>query len=148
MARTVKEEEYAIRRNQILDVAQGLIYTKGYEQMTIQDVLDGVQMSKGAFYHYFDSKRALLSDLERIRGQAAVGARAHARSPGTVGARHGLLRQHRGARARRTARLGAADGCRSDEAMGRRAPGRARPGRGLRRRITCERNLNMALYLR
>src|SRR5713226_1866230 len=63
MARIIKEEEYAAKRNQIIDVAQRLIYTKGYEQMTIQDVLDGTQMSKGAFYHYFASKEALLEAL-------------------------------------------------------------------------------------
>jgi AcrR family transcriptional regulator len=63
MARIVKEEAYAVRRNEILDVAQRLVYTKGYEQMTIQDILDDLQISKGAFYHYFDSKQALLEAL-------------------------------------------------------------------------------------
>lgn len=63
MARVTNEEDYAAKRNQILDVMQGLVYTKGYEQMTIQDVLDGLQMSKGAFYHYFRSKPALLEAL-------------------------------------------------------------------------------------
>jgi len=63
MARIVKEEEYAARRNEILDVAQRLIYTKGYEQMTIQNILDDVGISKGAFYHYFDSKGAVLEAL-------------------------------------------------------------------------------------
>ena len=63
MARTVKEDEYAAKRNQIIDITQSLIYTKGYEQMTIQDVLDGLHMSKGAFYHYFRSKPALLEAM-------------------------------------------------------------------------------------
>jgi AcrR family transcriptional regulator len=63
MARLVNEEGYTAKRNQILDVAQRLIYTKGYEPMTIQDVLDGLQMSKGAFYHYFRSKPALLEAM-------------------------------------------------------------------------------------
>jgi AcrR family transcriptional regulator len=63
MARVTNEEDYAAKCNQILDVMQGLIYTKGYEQMTIQDVLAGLQMSKGAFYHYFRSKPALLEAL-------------------------------------------------------------------------------------
>jgi len=63
MARIVKEEAYAVKRNEILDVAQRLVYTKGYEQMTIQDMLDELQISKGAFYHYFDSKQALLEAL-------------------------------------------------------------------------------------
>jgi len=63
MARIVKEEEYAARRNEILDAAQRLVYTKGYEQMTIQDILDDVRISKGAFYHYFDSKGVVLEAL-------------------------------------------------------------------------------------
>ena len=63
MARTVKKQEHAMRRNEILDVAQRLVYTKGYEQMTIQDILDDLKISKGAFYHYFDSKGALLEAL-------------------------------------------------------------------------------------
>jgi AcrR family transcriptional regulator len=66
MARIVKE--HAVRRSEILDVAQRLIYTKGYEQMTIQDMLDNLQISKGAFYHYFDSKQALLEAIiERMQ---------------------------------------------------------------------------------
>ncbi len=63
MARKVKEEDYASRRNEILDAARTLIYTKGYEQMSIQDILDALKISKGAFYHYFDSKQALLDGL-------------------------------------------------------------------------------------
>ncbi len=61
MARIVKA--HTVRRNEILDLAQRLIYTKGYEQMTIQDILDGLQISKGAFYHYFASKHALLEAI-------------------------------------------------------------------------------------
>ncbi len=63
MARTVKEEEYAIKRKEILAVAQRLIYTKGYEQMSIQDILNELKISKGAFYHYFNSKQVLLEAL-------------------------------------------------------------------------------------
>ena len=54
MARTVKEQEYAEKRNEILDAAQRLVYTKGYERMTIQGILADLQISSGAFYHYFD----------------------------------------------------------------------------------------------
>jgi AcrR family transcriptional regulator len=47
------------------------VYSKGYEQMTVQDILDGLQLSKGAFYHYFSSKPALLEALiERMLGDA------------------------------------------------------------------------------
>jgi AcrR family transcriptional regulator len=71
MARSVKPEEYAEKRNAILDVAARYITTKGYEQMTTQDILEALQISRGAFYHYFESKQALLMALvERIGEQA------------------------------------------------------------------------------
>jgi len=63
MARTVREENYTGKRNEILDAARRLIYTRGYEQMTIQGILDEVRISKGAFYHYFGSKQDLLEAL-------------------------------------------------------------------------------------
>jgi AcrR family transcriptional regulator len=69
MARTVKAPD--VRRTEILDAAQHLISTKGYEQMTIQDLLDYLQISKGAFYHYFDSKLALLEAI-LVRRQAEL----------------------------------------------------------------------------
>jgi AcrR family transcriptional regulator len=71
MPRVFKEEEFSIRRNEILDTAQRLVFTKGYEQMSIQDILDVMKISKGAFYHYFSSKPALLEALtERIEEEA------------------------------------------------------------------------------
>ena len=60
MARTVNVEARAIRREAFVDAGLRLIQTKGYEQMSVQDVLDELDVSRGAFYHYFDSKRALL----------------------------------------------------------------------------------------
>lgn len=71
MARAVKEEEHTEKRNAILDATQRLIYTKGYEQMTIQDILDALRISKGAFYHYFGSKQDLVDALiERMAEEA------------------------------------------------------------------------------
>jgi AcrR family transcriptional regulator len=68
MARTVNKAEHTAKRNDILDAAQRLVYTKGYERMTIQDILADVQISSGAFYHYFDSKPAVLEAfIERIQ---------------------------------------------------------------------------------
>lgn len=60
MARKVKEQEYAGKRNEILNAAQRLVFAKGYERMTIGDILAELKISSGAFYHYFDSKPALL----------------------------------------------------------------------------------------
>jgi len=61
MSRVVKD--YAVRRNEILDVAQRLMTTRGYEQMTVQNILDELGISKGAFYHYFSSKQELLEAI-------------------------------------------------------------------------------------
>jgi AcrR family transcriptional regulator len=68
MVRTVNEEAYAQRRNSILDMAQRAVITKGYEQMAIADILSELQISSGAFYHYFDSKPALLFALVERMG--------------------------------------------------------------------------------
>lgn len=68
MARTVKAEEYRAKRDAILDTAQELVERKGYEHMAIQDILDLLHISKGAFYHYFDSKPTLLLALVERRG--------------------------------------------------------------------------------
>ena len=70
MARILKQEEHTAKRNEILDVALQLIYSKGYEKMTIQDILDQLKISKGAFYHYFDSKIEVLEAvIERMAAE-------------------------------------------------------------------------------
>jgi AcrR family transcriptional regulator len=56
----VNVEARAIRREAFVEVSLRLIQAKGYEQMSIQDVLDELDASRGAFYHYFASKLALL----------------------------------------------------------------------------------------
>ncbi len=73
MARTVNATLHTLRREAFLDVAQSLIQAKGYEEMSIQDVLDALDTSRGAFYHYFDSKQAL---LEAVVDRFADGAMA------------------------------------------------------------------------
>lgn len=63
MARTRNPETHAVRRDAFIDVAQRLILAQGYESFSIQDVIDEVGASKGAFYHYFGSKADLLEAL-------------------------------------------------------------------------------------
>lgn len=46
-----------ITENRILDAATKLFWEKGYEQTTIQDIVDALgDLSKGAIYHHFKSK--------------------------------------------------------------------------------------------
>jgi AcrR family transcriptional regulator len=78
----IKPAEHARRRNEFLDSAQRLVQAKGYERMTVQDVLDDLQASKGALYHYFDSKQALLAALvDRLSREAEALVAPLARDP-------------------------------------------------------------------
>src|SRR5712691_3483851 len=72
MARMVNEAVHASRRNAILDATQRAIESKGYEQMAISEILGELHISSGAFYHYFDSKPALLFALVERMGDQVV----------------------------------------------------------------------------
>ena len=61
MARIVKE--YDARHAEFLDVAQTLFFSKGYEQTSVQDIINTVGVAKGTFYHYFRSKVEVLDAL-------------------------------------------------------------------------------------
>ena len=82
MARTVNPTVHAVRRAAFVDVAQRLIQANGYEQMSIQDVLDALHASRGAFYHYFDSKSAVLAAVvERMVDQSTAALEPVVRDP-------------------------------------------------------------------
>ena len=57
-----------LRKEAILRTAEELFFTKGYTETSIQDILEKLEISKGGFYHYFDSKNALLEEICRQRG--------------------------------------------------------------------------------
>lgn len=51
-------------REKILDVASQLFLTKGYEKTTIKNIIDGLEgLTKGAIYHYFDSKEDIFNEV-------------------------------------------------------------------------------------
>jgi AcrR family transcriptional regulator len=62
------------RKNEILDVSEGLFFSKGYEKATINDILDAVGISKGAFYYYFGSKEEVLDAIIQRRADFGVSA--------------------------------------------------------------------------
>jgi AcrR family transcriptional regulator len=71
VARTLDLEKHTVRKEAFVDAAFRLMQTKGYDQMSIQDLLDELGVSRGAFYHYFESKQALLEAVvDRIADQA------------------------------------------------------------------------------
>ena len=81
MPRTIDPAAHALRRDAFVDSAQRLIQTRGYEQFSIEDLLDEVGASKGAFYHYFDGKPALLQAI--VERMAATGVARWRRRDGS-----------------------------------------------------------------
>lgn len=61
MPRVVKHPE--LRRTELLDLAMTLFLERGYERVSLNDLIATSGMSKGAFYHYFSSKEVLVSAL-------------------------------------------------------------------------------------
>jgi AcrR family transcriptional regulator len=70
MPRVVKHPE--LRRNELLDCAQALFLARGYDNASLNDVIAEAGVSKGAFYHYFPSKEALLEALAARFAEAAL----------------------------------------------------------------------------
>lgn len=65
------------RRAHILDAAQMLFFMRGWEDVTIADVLNEAGISKGGFYHHFAAKEDLLDGVvERFTTQALASAQA------------------------------------------------------------------------
>jgi AcrR family transcriptional regulator len=61
LTRVKKKPE--IRSAELLDCAQRLFFERGYDNTTVNDIIHEAGLSKGAFYHYFASKEALLEAL-------------------------------------------------------------------------------------
>jgi AcrR family transcriptional regulator len=73
VAKTLNPVAHAVRRDAFIDAAQSLIQTRGCERFSVQDVLDATAASKGAFYHYFDSRDGLIDAVvDRMADQASV----------------------------------------------------------------------------
>ncbi len=51
------------RKQAIIETAERLFMERGYENATIQDVIDELKLSKGGFYHHFASKEQLLEEI-------------------------------------------------------------------------------------
>jgi len=49
-----------VRKQEYLDTALDLFVEKGYSKTTVQEIIDKMGASKGAFYHYFKSKEDII----------------------------------------------------------------------------------------
>ena len=73
--RVVKEA--AERRNEILDAAEELFVTKGYDKTSTNDILDKVKIARGTLYYHFKSKEDILNAMiDRINSTLIARAEA------------------------------------------------------------------------
>src|SRR6201997_3812104 len=72
MPRVIKHPD--IRRAEMLDRASALFVQRGYDNVSLNDLIADAGVSKGAFYHWFPSKDALITALaERSAREAFAG---------------------------------------------------------------------------
>jgi len=54
-------------RQRILDVAEKLMLERGVDRVTIDDIAEAADIARRSFYHYFDSKNAVLVPIAHER---------------------------------------------------------------------------------
>ena len=68
--RVVKSAE--IRKQEVLECAMRLFATQGYEQTSINQIIAELGISKGAFYHHYESKEDLIEALAAMHAEEAM----------------------------------------------------------------------------
>ncbi len=63
-----------LKKQAILDTAEKLFFEKGYQQTSIQDILDRLHCSKGSFYHHYESKLQVLMEICRSKAAESYAA--------------------------------------------------------------------------
>ena len=53
-------------RGRIIEAAWKLFYRYGYDDTTVEEIIEESGTSRGSFYHYFEGKDALLSSLSYL----------------------------------------------------------------------------------
>ena len=56
-------------RGKIIDAAWRLFYLQGYDDTTVEEIIEESGTSRGSFYHYFPGKDSLLSTLSDVFDQ-------------------------------------------------------------------------------
>nr|WP_307906030.1 TetR/AcrR family transcriptional regulator [Clostridium botulinum] len=53
-------------KKKLYDISTELMKTKGYDNVTIQEICKKAGVSVGSFYHYFESKNDIFIELYKI----------------------------------------------------------------------------------
>ncbi|MBO4321198.1 MAG: TetR/AcrR family transcriptional regulator [Treponema sp.] len=73
--RIVKDAEE--RKNEILDAAEKLFSTKGFESTSMNDIQNEIGIARGTLYYHFKSKEEILDAIiERVTSRMTVNAKA------------------------------------------------------------------------
>lgn len=56
-------------KSRIVKAAWNLFYKNGYDNTTVEEIINASKTSKGTFYHYFKGKEALLNTLSNLFDQ-------------------------------------------------------------------------------
>ena len=77
MTRISKDPD--VRRREIMDIAREMFHSRGYDRVSVDDIMRKAGVSKGLFYYYFKSKEEILDaivdavlddDVEEVRSLA------------------------------------------------------------------------------
>src|SRR5215468_9576608 len=85
---TKKTEDRRVQRTRqsLRDALIELMIEKGYEEVTVQDIIDRANVGRSTFYaHFLDKQHLFLSGFEQLRVELAQQQRAAAAVPGTPG---------------------------------------------------------------
>lgn len=62
----MKKKNSKNTKGKIVSAAWQLFYEQGYDNTTVEEIVEASSTSRGSFYHYFDGKAALLSSLSYL----------------------------------------------------------------------------------
>ncbi len=62
----MKKKNSRNTKSKIVSAAWQLFYEQGYDNTTVEEIVEASGTSRGSFYHYFDGKDALLSSLSYL----------------------------------------------------------------------------------
>ena len=70
----MKKKNAKNTKGKIVSAAWQLFYKQGYDNTTVEEIVEASGTSRGSFYHYFDGKDALLGLLKRKNPSIQVSA--------------------------------------------------------------------------
>ena len=51
------------RKKQLLKIAYDMFLTRGYENTSVDEIIEKAQIAKGTYYYYFQSKEQMLEEV-------------------------------------------------------------------------------------